>query len=64
MLTPKQVADAAQVTRRTVYRWIKRGELETVRVDNAHRVTEKQLAEKLGTDAAAAAFDYIGAKAA
>ena len=56
-LSPKQVADACGVTRRTVYNWIESGDLRTNKVGNRHRVTEKQLAEKVGEELAEAAFD-------
>jgi excisionase family DNA binding protein len=56
-LSPQQVADACGVTRRTVYNWVENEELRTNRVGNRHRITEKQLAEKVGEELAEAAFD-------
>ena len=56
-LSPKQIAEACGVTRRTVYSWIESGELRTIRVSNRHRITEKQLAEKVGSELAEATFD-------
>ncbi|PQJ26752.1 hypothetical protein BSZ35_19075 [Salinibacter sp. 10B] len=56
-LSPKQVAEACGVTRRTVYNWIEGGDLRTNKVGNRHRITERQLAEKVGSELAEAAFD-------
>lgn len=56
-LGPQEVADACGVTRRTVYNWISQGELRTNRVAGRHRITEKQLAEKVGEELAEATFD-------
>ena len=45
MLKVEQVADRLQVDRATVYRLLKRGELESVKVGRARRVTEQALAD-------------------
>lgn len=42
-LTPEQVADLVQVTRRTVYNWIKTGKLKAYKVGNMVRVRHKDL---------------------
>lgn len=63
-LGPQEVADACGVTRRTVYKWISEGELRTNKVAGRHRITEKQLAEKVGEELAEAAFDAFSEEGA
>lgn len=47
-MTPEQVAVRMQVTRETVYRWLRRGRLNGSRISrNMWRVTEDQLVEFL-----------------
>ena len=55
-LSPKQVADALQMSRRQVYRWIKAGSLKSTKIDDTHRIFEHQLAEKIGDAEARAVF--------
>lgn len=60
-LSPKKVADALGMSRRTIYRWINDGELSTTqpsgKAKSRHRIFERQLAEKIGEDEAAEVFD-------
>lgn len=58
---PKEVADALGVTRRTVYRWIEDDTLPTTQTGEKgrHRIFERQLAEKIGEQAAADVFDSV-----
>ena len=58
-LTPKQVAAALNMSRRQVYRWIERGDIETTRIDGTHRIFERQLASKIGDEAAGDVFDAV-----
>jgi excisionase family DNA binding protein len=55
-LTPKQVAEALNMSRRQVYRWIQKDEIETTKIDGTHRIFERQLAEKIGKQEAADVF--------
>ena len=41
--TPEQVAEMLQVTRHAVYRWVKEGKLEAVRVERAIRIPDEAL---------------------
>lgn len=60
-LSPKEVADALGMSRRTIYRWINDGELETTqptgKKKSRHRIFERQLAAKIGEEEAAEVFD-------
>jgi excisionase family DNA binding protein len=58
-LTPKQVAAALNMSRRQIYRWIEKGEIETTKIDKNHRIFERQLAGKIGEQAAADVFDSV-----
>lgn len=58
-LTPKQVAKALNMSRRQVYRWIERGDIQTTKIDGTHRIFESQLAGKIGENEAAAVFDSV-----
>lgn len=46
LLTVEEVADRLRVSRFTVYRWIKKGILEAIKIDGAVRV-EEEAYEKL-----------------
>jgi excisionase family DNA binding protein len=61
-LTPKQVATALNMSRRQVYRWIERGDIETTKIDGTHRIFERQLAAKIGEDEAADVFDAMASE--
>ena len=52
----QKVADACRVTKRTVYNWIDAGELPASKVGRQYRITERQLAEKVGEELADAVF--------
>lgn len=56
-LSPSQIADALSMSRRQVYRWMEKGELDSVKIDNARRISEKHLAEKLGDEVARDVFE-------
>ena len=56
-LTPKQVAAALNMSRRQVYRWIERGDIESTKIDGTHRIFERQLASKIGGEAASDVFN-------
>jgi excisionase family DNA binding protein len=43
MYTPQEVADYLKVDVRTVYRWLKNGEMEAIRFRREYRITESQL---------------------
>lgn len=58
-ITPKQVAKALSMSRRQVYRWMEKDEIETTKIDGTHRILERQLAAKVGEEAAAAVFDSV-----
>lgn len=45
--TPEEVADRFKVTRRTIYRWIKEGRLQSVKVGDLVRITKSALEEFL-----------------
>ena len=46
-MTLPQVAETLQVSRLTVYRWIKDGELNAYKFANEYRITESDLKEFL-----------------
>ncbi len=48
--TPAEVADLLQVTRRTVYDWIKSGKLEAVQVGRGWRISRETLDRLTGTE--------------
>ena len=60
-LSPKEVADALGMSRRTIYRWINDGDLETTQPSgkekSRHRIFERQLAAKIGEEEAAEVFN-------
>lgn len=41
-----EVAEQFDVTRRTVERWVKSGELESVKIGHTRRVTDEQIEKK------------------
>lgn len=41
--TPDEVAKQLDVSRITVYRWLKSGELESLTIGGRHRITQEQL---------------------
>jgi len=43
VMTVKQVAEKIQVTKRTVYDWIKQGKLQAYRAGRQYRITDEQL---------------------
>jgi excisionase family DNA binding protein len=49
IMTPDQVAEYLQVSRATVYRLIRAGELDAVRVGRSYRVRREALQEFLST---------------
>ena len=59
VLSPRDVADALDMSRRQIYRWIDQGKLPTSKVGRQHRITEEQLAEAVGEDLAEAVFDGV-----
>lgn len=58
-LSPRQVAEALGMSRRQVYRWIEKDELETSKIDGRHRIFERQLAEKIGEEEARTVFQGV-----
>lgn len=56
-LNPSQIADALSMSRRQVYRWMEKGELDSVKIDNARRISEKHLAQKVGEEVARDVFE-------
>jgi excisionase family DNA binding protein len=62
-VSPIQIADALDITRRTVYRWIEAGELDTTKIGSHHRISADQLAAKVGEDATRIIFDAVAAEA-
>ena len=59
-LSPQEVAELIGMSRRQVYRWIKREELPTRQIDGQHRITESMLAEKVGEELAQEVFRRAG----
>lgn len=55
-ISPREVAQNLDMSRRQVYRWIEAGELPTNKIDGFHKITEGQLAEKVGEELAAEVF--------
>lgn len=66
-LSPKEVADALGMSRRTIYRWINDGDLQTTQPSgkekSRHRIFERQLAKKIGEEEAAQVFDSFAEEA-
>jgi len=56
-LSPTEIADALSMSRRQVYRWMEKDEIDSVKIDNARRISEKHLASKLGEEVARDVFD-------
>jgi len=56
-LSPRQVAEALSMSRRQVYRWIGEDEMPSTKIDGTRRISEKQLAVKVGEEAAGTVFD-------
>jgi len=56
-LSPSEIANALSMSRRQVYRWMEKGELDSVKIDNSRRISEKHLAEKLGEGVARDVFE-------
>ncbi len=46
--TPEEMAEKLKITRRTVYRWIEKGELKAFKAGKLWRITEEDLEEFLG----------------
>ena len=46
-LTLREVAEKLKVSRRTVYRWIKDGDLNAYKFANEYRITERDLKDFL-----------------
>lgn len=59
-LSPQEIADLIGMSRRQVYRWIKREELPTRQIDGQHRITESMLAGKVGEEMAREVFQRAG----
>jgi predicted site-specific integrase-resolvase len=55
-ISPREVAESLDMSRRQVYRWISGGELPTNQIDGFHKITESHLAEKVGEEMAAEVF--------
>jgi excisionase family DNA binding protein len=55
-ISPKEVAEGLSMSRRQVYRWIDNEELPTNQIDGYHKITEGQLAEKVGEEMAEEVF--------
>lgn len=66
-LSPKEVATALGMSRRTIYRWINDGDLNTTqpsgKAKSRHRIFERQLAEKIGEEEASEVFDSFSDEA-
>jgi hypothetical protein len=45
------------MSRRQVYRWIGEDEMPSTKIDGTRRISEKQLAVKVGEEAAGTVFD-------
>ncbi len=46
--TPEEIAENLQASKRTVYRWVEKGELKAFRAGKLIRVTREDLEEFLG----------------
>lgn len=49
-LTPEEVADQLKVTRRTVYEWLRRGQLHGLKAGHAWRIRPEDLESFLHTE--------------
>jgi len=58
-ISPKEVAEGLSMSRRQVYRWIDNEELPTNQIDGYHKITEGQLAEKIGKEMAEEVFRRV-----
>ena len=58
-LSPRQIAEGLSMSRRQVYRWINKGELDSVKIGGSRRVSEEQLARKVGKEPARLVFDAV-----
>lgn len=58
-ISPKEVAEGLSMSRRQVYRWIDNEELPTNQIDGYHKITEGQLAEKVGEKMAGEVFRRV-----
>ncbi|MCS3629288.1 helix-turn-helix domain-containing protein [Salinibacter ruber] len=58
-ISPKEVAEGLSMSRRQVYRWIDNEELPTNQIDGYHKITEGQLAEKVGEEMAGEVFRRV-----
>jgi len=56
-LSPRQVAEALSVGRRTVYRWMEKEDLDSVKIEGSRRIGEDHLAEKVGKEVARKVFE-------
>jgi len=56
-LSPRQIAEGLSMSRRQVYRWINKDEIDSVKIDGSRRISEEQLAGKVGKDTARLVFD-------
>ena len=55
-LTPREAAEGLGITRRTVYRWIRSGKLQTSKADGKHHINAEQLAAATTWERAIRAF--------
>lgn len=46
--TPEEIADKLKASRRTVYRWIEKGDLKAFKAGKMWRITREDLEEFLG----------------
>jgi len=58
-ISPREVAEGLSMSRRQVYRWIESDDLPTNQIGGFHKITEGQLAEKVGEDLAAEVFRRV-----
>ena len=56
-LSPREIAEALSMSRRQIYRWMSENELSSTKIDGRHKITESQLAGKVGGEMAAEVFD-------
>ena len=56
VISPREVAEALDMSRRQVYRWIHEDELQTQKLEGRHKITEAALREKVGEELAAEVF--------
>ena len=55
-VSPREIAEALDMSRRQVYRWIRGGELRSNKLDGNHKITEGALTEKVGEELAGEVF--------